>query len=349
MAKGRHQVRRVRQQEIADQVGVSVSTVSRVLNNANGIRESVREDVLRAAARLGYDRKASGQTGIGHIGFFTVLSTIGSPNDPFHTDILKGAEAECRKQGARLSLITLEPEDLERGVLDRQRLQQVKDSDIDAALLLSIDDRALIDAVLALGIHTVGINIDDPFLPIDTYIPNNRSGAYFATKHLIGLGHRRILHVTNLKRATIRKRFEGYRAALSDADIEFSEELCLETGLGAGASEAALAEYLRGNPDFSAVFCANDHAAIGVLHALRDAGREVPREVSVIGFYDIPMAAFINPPLSTMRVQREELGAATVRRLIERSRLSNTTPIRVQIATQLVERETTGPGPALGL
>ena len=345
MAKSSQQTGRVRQSEIAEYVGVSVSTVSRVLNNANGIREAVREEVLRAASHLGYDRKATGHSGIGHVGFFTVLSTIGSPNDPFHTDILKGAELECRRQGAKLSLITLETEELTRGVVDLTRLQQVRDIDIDAALLLSIDDRALVEAVLEMGIHTVGINIDDPYLPIDTFIPNNRSGAYLATKRLIELGHTRILHVTNLKRATIRKRFEGFQAALADSGIEFDEKLCLETGLGAAAAEEALSEFLRTETDFSAVFCANDHAAIGVIHALRDAGRDVPGDVSVLGFDDIPMAAFVTPPLSTVRVQREELGAATVRRLVERNRLGNATPIRVQLATELIERGTTGPAP----
>lgn len=336
MTKPQPTRQKVRQADIAERAHVSVSTVSRVLNHADGIRDEVREQVWRIATELGYEAPGrSAEQAIRHVGFFTTLSTLGSPGDPFHTDILRGAEAECRRRGIRMTLVTFE---IEGADVRASAVTRVANSDVDAALLLSIDDQGLIEAILALNVPTVGINIDNPYLGIDTYIPNNRAGAYFATKHLIDRGHERIVHVTNPKRATIRNRHEGYRAALEDAGLEYNADLVVESGLGPEQSHEAMAAFLAGNRDFTAVFCANDHAALGVVHALREAGLDVPSDVSVMGFDDIPMATFMDPPLTTMRVQREELGAATVRRLHERSQLESVTPIRVEIATQLVER-----------
>lgn len=326
------------QSEIAEHAGVSVSTVSRVLNQADGIRDQVREQVWRVATDLGYEHPGQSADGsIRHVGFFTTLSTLGSPGDPFHTDILRGAEAECRRSGLRMSLITFEAEDLERRMATVAR---AVDGGVDATLLLSIDDRPLIDTVLELNLPTVGINIDNPYLPIDAFIPNNRAGAFFATKYLVDRGHERILHVTNLKRSTIRKRHEGFRAALEDAGLPYSRDLLVESGLGPEQAHDAMSRVLKERRDFTAVFCANDHAAIGVMHALREVGLDVPGDVSIVGFDDIPMAAFVDPPLTTMRVQREELGASTVRRLVDRTQLDRVTPIRVEIATQLVDRGT---------
>lgn len=328
---------KVRQADIAKRADVSVSTVSRVLNHADGIRDEVREEVWRIATDLGYQPPGrTSELGLRHVGFFTTLSTLGSPDDPFHTDILRGAEAECRRRGIRMTLITFEGEGSEG--LDAS-LARASEGGMDAALLLSIDDQDVIQAILALDIPTVGINIDNPYLQIDTFIPNNRAGAFFATKYLIDRGHERIVHLTNPKRATIRNRHEGYRAALADAGLPYLPELVVESGLGPEQAHDAMARFLTRERDFTAVFSANDHAALGVVHALRESGLDVPGDVSVVGFDDIPTAAFVSPPLTTMRVQREELGASTVRRLQERTQLESVTPIRVEIATQLVERE----------
>lgn len=333
---------RVRQREIAARAGVSVSTVSRVLGDVAGISEEVRARVLAVAAELGYAVRphAVGR----HLGFFVGPSKGEFGDRPhtsdFYTDILAGVEAECRGAGAHLSYAVVEPGN-RGGAFVREKVRQ---SRMDGLVLLAVDDRALVEAVTNANVPAVLINAEHPGLRIDTFVPDNRMGATLAVEHLLARGHRRILHVTALHRPTIRARFEAYRAALAAAGIAADPTLLLQTSIAATPAYEAMQARLRaGRPDFSAVFCANDLSAIGVMRALREQGMRVPADISVVGFDDIPMAAHTDPPLTTIRIEREELGALAVRRLLDRTAVSAPTPIHVELACHLVERQTVAP------
>lgn len=309
--------------------------MSRVLNGASGISRELRERVLKVASELGYpDRQGAGT--VRKIHFVTPLATLGSSGDPFHTDIFKGAEAECLRQGVQLNLVTIEGHPNARLA---QQLDPLCDDAPSAALVLAVDDPTVLRRILSSHTSVVGVNIDHPHVDMDMVLPDNWGGGYLATSHLIGLGHRRILHLTHLKRRTLQRRHEGYRAALDEAGIHYDSQLVIETPLSPEAAHDTMQHYLRAQrPDFSAMFCVNDRSAIGAVHALQEAGLRVPEHVSVIGFDDIPMAAFLSPDLSTMRVPREELGALAVRRLLERLTVPTLTPSRIELATQLIER-----------
>jgi len=334
---------RVKQRDIAARAGVSVSTVSRVLNGVSGISEALREQVRGAAEELGYRWERAKGAGLEHIALLTRLSTLGSVQGQFYTDILAGAEAECRRQGVRLSCVVAERQDSSSVV------QRLKQHQVGGVLLLSVDDPELVTASLSLNVPVVLLNAEHPHLPLDTFLPDNQVGPRLAVRYLVGLGHRRILHVTNLERRTIARRFGAYRSALEEAGIPFDPALVLEiaTPLSSDRAYTALKELFgSGAPDFSAVFCANDHLAIGVMHALQEQGLRIPQDVSVIGYDDIPMAALLTPPLTTVRIEREELGALAVRRLMDRALAPTLTPIRVELSTRLIKRESVGPPPA---
>lgn len=335
----------MQQREIAELAGVSVSTVSRVLSNAAGISEPVQQRVLAAAAELGYQRNAARPAGrLQNVNLLTSLA-LPSGLDPFHADVLSGVELACSHEGLHLSYATVGGGASSEGlVLDRLRQKQV-----DGLLLLSIDDPALIESVRALNAPTVMINVDQRELPIDTFLPDNRLGGLLAVRHLIARGHRRILHVTASQRRTIRRRTEAYQAALAEAGIPYDPQLVLEAPINAEAVYDAVRRYLAQGPvNFTAVFCANDLAAMGLMRAAQEAGLRIPRDMSVVGFDDIAAAAFLSPPLTTVRIKAAELAKLAVRRLIDRAETPDLTPIRVSLACSLVERQSVAPPRARG-
>jgi LacI family transcriptional regulator len=336
--------RRVQQREIAELAGVSVSTVSRVLSNAAGISEAVQQRVLAAAAKLGYRRNPTRPAG--RLQNVSLLTNLALPSglDPFHADVLSGVELACSHEGLHLSYATVGGASSEELVLDRLRQQRV-----DGLLLLSIDDPALIESVRALNAPTVMINVDQRELPIDTILPDNRLGGLLAVRHLIAHGHRRILHVTASQRRTIRRRTEAYQAALAEAGIPYDPQLVLETPINAEAVYEAVRRYLaQGTTHFTAVFCANDLAAMGLMRAAQEAGLRIPQDISVVGFDDIAAAAFLSPPLTTVRIEAVELAKLAVRRLIDRAETPDLTPIRVSLACSLIERKSVAPPRARG-
>ncbi len=333
--------RKVRLAAIAARAGVSISTVSRVLNGVPTISAPVRRRVLDCAASLGY-RATPEPPPVGsvrHIGFFVTFPPASASLSPFYGDILDGVERECRTRGLHLSYTVLDRVENAPDAL----LARVAENRIDAGLFLSLDDRPLIAAVARGGLPAVIVNAEHPGSSLDTFVPDNHAGGYDATRHLIAQGHRRILHLTLLHRATFHQRLDGYKAALAEAGIPFDPSLVLETPLDTEAADEALRRRLATGRDFTAVFCTNDLAAIGALRALRAARLRVPEECSLVGYDDIPMAAYTDPPLTTMRVARRELGALALRRLVDRAADPVLTPIRVTLACRLIERASVAP------
>lgn len=331
---GRH----VSQRNIAKHAGVSPSTVSRVLNNIDGISDELREHVLKVAAGLGYRQPAA--TGrLQQLHLFTSSFATMTATHTFHPSILDGVATECRQQGILLSYSMIEQNAADRAAV----LNQARERPGTGILLLSIDDRALVEELLAHKMPVVLINADQRDLAVDTFLPNNFTGGLLATRHLLAHDHRRILHVTEptrKRRSTLQRRLDGYRAALEEANIPYDPALLLESPLRVDDAHASMRAWLAAHRSaFSAVFCANDASAIGVMRALQEAGVRVPEDVSVVGYDDVPAASLLTPTLTTLHVDCEEMGRLAVQRMIYRTLNPEATPIRVEIATRLVVRQ----------
>jgi DNA-binding LacI/PurR family transcriptional regulator len=326
---------RVGQRKIAELSGVSISTVSRALNNLPGVKEEVQQRVLAAATELGYQKDEPKRTGrIQTVSLLTSLS-LGPSMDPFHADVLHGVELACGREGIHLSYATSGNNATTNDVIER-----LKQNPVDGLLLLSLDDTRLIEQIRSLKLPIVMINIDHRELPIDTFLPDNWQGALLAMRHLIACGHRRILHMTLSDRRTIQRRFEAYKTALAEADIPYDPQLVIDTHLNAEDAYKKMKDRLAATkPDFTAVFCANDWAAMGVSRALQESGLRVPHDISVIGFDDIATAAFLSPPLTTVRIESVELARLALCRLLDRAAEPNLTPIRVLLSCRLIERQ----------
>lgn len=329
--------KRIKQRDIAVQAGVSISTVSRVLNNMEGISDDLRRHVLAAAAELGYQQgQTAAQPKLRHVHLFTAGSHLNLTLDPFHADLLAGIEAECRGLGIRLSYSALTEETSDASFV----LEKLGKGGEEGVLLLSVDDLELIAQLLAKGVPVVTINTDLQELVVDSFLPDNQSGPLKLMRYLIERGHRRILHVTELQRRTLQRRHESYRAGLEEAGIAYDPSLVIDTGVGTGGVYQTVRSLLQaGSLDFSAVFCVNDSSAVEVIHALKESGRRVPEDVSVVGYDDIPIAAFLTPPLTTVRIERQQLCTLAVRRLLDQLETPGLVPIRVELGTQLIERK----------
>ncbi|MEP7285010.1 MAG: LacI family DNA-binding transcriptional regulator [Chloroflexota bacterium] len=327
--------RRVYLREIAKRAGVSVSTVSRVLSNAGGISEGVQEHVITVAAELGYKKNEEKEAN--QLRSVTLLTSLhlGTSIDPFHADVLNGVELVCGEIGVHLSYATLN----NSAATDLKILNRLQNNQVDGLLLLSLDDSDLIEQLRSLNIPSVMINIDSPDLTEDTFLPDNYWGAHLAMRHLIDNGHKHILHITQSKRRTIQRRTEAYKAVLVEAGIRYDPKLIVECEINPEETyKAMMKRFAHAELDFTAVFCANDLSAMGLMRAAQDSGLSIPQDISVIGFDDVASAAFLSPPLTTIRIETKELAALAVRRLIDRAMTADLTPIRVLLSCKLVER-----------
>ena len=330
------QKKRITIQHIADQAGVSISTVSRVLSGSAGVKEGKRQAVLSAADKLNYRPNlfarglASGQSM--SIGILT--QRFGSP---FYDGILRGIIAGLDE--SKYSPLVADGQ--WRKDVERQALQTLLDRHVDGIILLGpqISAEELIKLEARLPLFVVGRHVEqleDFCLTLDNY-----EAGYQATQFLIDRGHRQIAHITGrMAESTFSDasyRLAGYRAALQDAGIMPDPDMIVEGNfLNQSGLLAVETLFSRGKP-FSAIFAANDQMATGAILGLHRRGVRVPDDVSIIGLDDQPMSAYTIPPLTTIRQPAEEMGHIAAKTMLK---LLVDEPCNVpKLSTSLIVRE----------
>ena len=329
--------------EIADLAGVSIATVSRVVNGRGDVAPETRELVMRVIQERGYmtNRSARALSGgrTGHVGL-----TIPLMRGDYFAAILEGALEAVYEEDMQLVLYTtLHEHDREVSVLER-----LSDGATDGAIiLLPLESSGELVALQESGFPFVVV---DPRIPLDDGIPAvsaaHRAGALAATEHLLSLGHRRIGHISGPGGwAATTERIEGYQSALAVAGVLPTSELIVEGNFESPTGVSA-ANVLLDLPDPpTAIFAANDNMAAGVLQVAHERGLRVPGDLSVVGFDDADLATILSPGLTTVRQPLAELGRTGVNlltRMLEKQRVET---LRVELATRLVVRESTGPPP----
>lgn len=308
------QSRRLRQSDIADRAGVSVSTVSRALANEPGISETVRRQILQVAADLGYPLKPASAAAAGALALIASDGATGGLS-VFYEGIVDGLRAGAAERGMSFAVRLVREDRVTPEVVS----EYLRAADAEGLFLVGIDPTDAMRAWLQeTGTPVVLVNGTDPRLAFDGVSPANFFGAYEATSRLTAAGHRRILHLTGSHRHTIRERVRGFEAAVAAVGGESRlVRLTFETGASREA-HAATAAVIAEDPGFTAAFCMNDFVAVGVLEAVTEAGRRVPEDFAIVGFDDLPCALMTNPRLSTMRVDRAALGREAIGLMIAR-------------------------------
>ena len=323
--------------DVARASGVSHQTVSRVLNGFEGIRPATRERVLAAIDELGYRRNLAARAlAAGRTRALGILTPSVADHGP--TSSLLAVEAAAREHGYH-PLVTAAAADYDA---TRAALEFLLDQAIEA-LVVIVPHAGVLQAIRDLDIQEPVVALQAPAGAMSDVVGvDHVRGARLATEHLIALGHRRIQHVSGPAgyfEAEARRR--GVAEALDAAGLER-----LPVIEGDWTAESGFAAAARLDPGVTAVACANDQLAIGLMAALWDAGRRVPDEVSVTGFDDLPEAAYLRPALTTVRQDFDAIGRRAVE-LIAR-RLSDEPgapegPALVAIEPELIVRGSTAP------
>ncbi len=323
--------------DVAAAAGVSVSAVSKAVNGRYGIAADTSARILQVVKELGYESSLVASSMRSHR--TGVIGVLVADFEPFSAEILKGVGSALRE--SRYDLLAYSGSRHADGATgwERRSLSRLSGTLIDGAIMVT---PTVITASVEIPVVAIDPHTGRADLP--TVESDSLGGALQATRHLIDLGHRRIGFLggrPDLRSASLRE--AGYRRALTDAGIPFDPQL-VQVGMFLTASSREPARALLSMPNRpTAIFAANDLSAIGVLQVAGEMGIDVPRELSVIGFDDIPEAIQVSPPLTTIRQPMQRLGATAAESLI--GLLGGETPeaMRIQLPTRLVRRATTAP------
>ena len=326
--------------DVAKLAGVSHQTVSRVINGSAHVKPATKQRVLAAMGQLDYRPNPAARalvTGrsrtLGVVSFDTTLYGPAST--------LFAIEQAAHDAGYFLTVVSLLAIDRASvlDALDRLRVQGV-----DGILVITPHEGAAEALVnLPTDVPVVAVEAGRP-ASVPLVAVDQLSGAASATQLLLDLGHRTVWHIAGPRDfLEAQQRLEGWRETLEAAGADVPAVL---VGDWSARSGYELGQQLAQDPDVSAVFVANDQMALGLLRALHEHGREIPREVSVVGFDDIPEAQYFMPPLTTVRQNFGEVGRSSLRLLLEIMRGDGEAVQQLAIAPELVVRRSTAPPPA---
>ena len=297
--------------DVAKRAGVSPATVSRVLNGNASVAEATRRRVLKAVKELNYqpNRLASALVTKKTRALGLLLPDVGNP---FFAEVARAVEREAARMG--YSVLVCNTDD--RPEAEERYLSDLRQRGVDGIVAApSFEGGASLAAALESGYPICFLARDLPTLPATCVKVDDFRGGYMAARHLVELGHRRVAMVSEPESVpSTHDRVRGYREALRETGID--DRLVLyaaETSIRAGI-EAAGGLAGAGRP--TAVFCANDILAIGVMHALRREGVEVPRDVSLVGFDGTVLASVVDPTLTTVAQPIDRMAKAAVEAVV---------------------------------
>jgi len=329
-------------QDVADAVGVSKQTVSAVINGKQGITDETRARVLEAVDRLGYRPDSiarSLRTGRTR----TIALILSDISSPFHSETAAATEDYLRPFGYRLILYNTE-DDVGR---EAAYFNDAIDRAVDGVVFISAtDENRGLAALEAAGIPYVAIDrIPDPYTGPSVTLDNEKAGR-IAAEHLLGLGHTYIAHIGGPSWVRMsRERLQGVREAIDGQPIDTGLVVESAEDWRCQSGHNCMIRVLRHSPLPTAVFAAGDLLAIGAMLAIREAGLHVPDDISVVGLDDLTIAAYQNPPLTTVRQSLTELATLGSRMLF--NILDNKEPEQQEIVMEpaLVVRQSTAPPP----
>ncbi|MFG2107392.1 LacI family DNA-binding transcriptional regulator [Micromonospora chersina] len=328
---------------IAREAGVSVPTVSRVLNGRSDVAPDTRERVEELLRHHGYRRRGSRTVRRANL----VDLVFNDLDSPWAVEIIRGVEDVGHAAGVGTVVSAIHSE----STSTRQWLQNLRDRASDGVIVVTSHLTPPVHAQLRR--LNVPVVVVDPAAGVPgTDVPaigaTNWAGGLSATEHLLGLGHRRIGFVAGPTHLLCsRARLDGYRAALATAGVPLDDRLVQPGDFYHASGFAAGAALLDLDDPPTAIFAASDQMAFGVYEAVRRRGLRVADDVSIVGFDDLPEARWASPPLTTVRQPLVEMGRLAARTVLRLAQGEEVESPRVELATELVVRDSTA-RPAAG-
>jgi LacI family transcriptional regulator len=334
--------------ELARQSGVSVATVSRVLNDYPDVSDDTRERVLAVAAELDYMPTAAARTLVtkrSHVVGVVLYTGHEHPDiqHPFFQEVLVGLKHSVGAQ--KYDLLLFSTEDDENGFGTRGYLKRSRHHHVDGVVLMGVDGRdPAVRELSGSRIPCVAVDLDLVGPRTGYVMSDNQRGAELAVEHLHELGHRRVAHITGLMTTKpAADRLLGYRAAIDRLGLRYRDEYIQEGDFYVESGYQATKALLEGPEPPTAVFAASDLMAVGAMQAAHERQLSIPDDLAVVGFDDIQIAPLVRPALTTLRQDKAGLGRAAGEALVRMIEDTAFTPPILTLPVELVVRESSGP------
>lgn len=331
---------------VAEKAGVSVATVSRMINESGYVSPRSRSRIRAAMETLQFEPNSLARSLTTRQTEMLALLLTDIAN-PFSAEIARGVQ-DVAQQAGYIPIIC----SIDDARIERETVQALRRKRVDGLILTpmqgerSDDNGPLLHRLCDHGMVMVCIGRRPVHPHADEVSTDTAAGAQAAVAHLAALGHRRIAFIGGrISRGVAIGRLTGYRQGLSEAGLSADVRLVREGDLDEESGRRETAALLELPEPPTAIFCVNDRTAFGVRSMLAERGLRVPEDVSVVGFDDIPLASLIQPPLTTVRQPTHELGRLAATFLLERIAHPDAAHQRSVLPCQLVVRGTSGPAP----
>lgn len=310
--------KRVTIKDVAKEAGVSIATVSYVVNNVDKVKDKTRQKVNSVIERLKYEPNIAARSlvkmknRIIGIMFSTFLQTVLNES-PFFQELISGIEYRCREIGYNTLMITIDSDD--------KYLEFLKSNTLSGVIILGFVKEEIDEALSTISIPVIKIDqerTDSRFIYLDT---EDENGAFLAAEYLIEKGHKNIAILSGgvLTEHIHAARYKGYKKALLKHGIELDKEYIFETDMTYEGGKKAAAQIYKKLHEITAVFCTTDIIALGLIRGLYDMGLKVPDNLSVVGFDNIKNSSYFIPELTTISQNIFERGVEMVNILIDAS------------------------------
>lgn len=330
--------------ELAQKLNLSPSTVSLVLNDRPGISEATREKVIKAVIELGCEDMFSGRGGVKRTILFVVYRKNAAREDSSQTfselfsEIIEGVENQAKKRDFQLML----------SYMDRQSFQEellrIRGLKADGVILLATEmEEKQLDVFMELNMPLVVLDNYTCKKNYDCVTINNEQGVYEAVSYLKEMGHNRIGYFHIVKNANnFRDRYFGFFIAMEQMNIPIEKKYIVEFDTDGGESlQDEILKKLKSLKEMpSAFFADNDILAISAIQSLKRLGYQIPQDISVIGFDNMPLSEILDPPLTTIQVQKRKMGIEAVNLLTDKmEETENKGNLRLEVSASLIVRQ----------
>lgn len=305
--------------DVAKKANVSIATVSLVINNHKRISPDTRKKVLETIEALGYQPSRSARGLVsrksGNIGFILTEDHF-LKTEPFYTQIFLGTEFEARQHPYYVLLSLITTDYSQHPVLPRFVLE----NSVDGIIIAGKVPDELISSLSQYSVPVVFVDYYPNENGRAAVLIDNLNGGSQATQHLIDCGHKQIAFLGgDMDHPSIRDRFQGYKITLEKNNLNFTDDLVIDTEIATSRESGyrAASILLKKIEKFTAVFACNDAMAIGAMQFFKEAGLRIPTDISIIGFDDVQMDILVDPPLTTVHVPKVDMGSEAMRLISE--------------------------------
>ncbi|NUK30206.1 LacI family DNA-binding transcriptional regulator [Parageobacillus sp. VR-IP] len=324
--------------DVAKQAGVSISTVSRVINNTGRISEKTRKKVLKVMEELHYQPSmvASALTGKRTRTIGLIIPDVANP---FFSEIARKVEDRGRELGFNVLMCNTD----NNAETEEMYLSLLKQKSVDGIIIgTTTKNYTVLNQLLQEKFPLAFIAQDIPELAINVVRVDDFLGGYQAVSHLVSLGHKRIaIMLGNLSRTSDKYRLQAYRQVLEENGLKYEEKWIVCTDYSLKDGKRAALELLQSSPRPTAIFACFDSLAIGVYQAAKELGLHIPNDLSVVGFDNTILSTIVDPPLTTVAQPIDEMGRQVVDLLIDEIEGNNGTKQRIILPPELIIRQST--------